>query len=52
MKYLASQYEWGSQFKQQFPLGREPEIAGGTSLRIITSTATAVTMLCYIIWEE
>lgn len=52
MRYLSSQYEWGTQFREQFPLGREPEVAGGTSLRIMASTATAIVMLTWCAWEE
>jgi hypothetical protein len=51
-RYLSSQYEWGTQFREQFPLGREPEIAGGTSLRVIASSATAIVMLTWVAWEE
>jgi hypothetical protein len=41
-------------FKQQFPLGREPEVAAGQCLRIRSTPATAVSinMACYVIWEE
>jgi hypothetical protein len=41
-------------FKQQFPLGREPEVGAGAALRVrgTPSTAAAVTVLCYVIWEE
>ncbi|MFJ9413053.1 hypothetical protein ACIRPT_02665 [Streptomyces sp. NPDC101227] len=51
-RLLAYQHEWNQQFKQQFPLGREPEIGSGTSLRIRVTTSTAVNMSCYLIWEE
>lgn len=51
-RLLAYQAEWGQQFKQQFPLGREPEIGSGTSLRIRATTATAINMTCYLVWEE
>jgi hypothetical protein len=41
-------------FKQQFPLGREPEVNAASSLRVrgTPSTAASVTVLCYVIWEE
>jgi hypothetical protein len=52
VRVLASQQEWGSQFKQQFPLGREPEINGGTFLRIRFKCAAALSVSAYIIWEE
>lgn len=51
-RLLAYQHEWSQQFKQQFPLGREPEINGANALRIRATTATAINMSCYIIWEE
>ena len=49
---LAYQQEWGQQFKQQFPLGREPEVNAGSALRIRATTSTSINMTCYIIWEE
>lgn len=52
VRVLASQQEWGSQFKQQFPLGREPEVNGGTFLRIRFKSANALTVSAYLIWEE
>jgi hypothetical protein len=51
-RLIAYQHEWGNQFKQQFPLGREPEVDGSSALRIRATTATAVNMSCYVIWEE
>lgn len=51
-RLLAYQNEWSYQFKQQFPLGREPEINGGNILRIRATTSAAVSMACYIVWEE
>lgn len=51
-RLLAYQEEFGSQFKQQFPLGREPEVNGGSILRIRVTTATAINMSCYLVWEE
>lgn len=41
-------------FKQQFPLGREPEVNAGASLRVrgTPTSAFAITVLCYVIWEE
>lgn len=50
--YLAVNNEFGQSFKQQFPLGREPEVNGGTSLRVLAYSSSAVNMSCYIIWEE
>lgn len=51
-RLLAYQEEWGSQFKQQFPLGREPEVNGGNFLRIRATTATPINMVAYAVWEE
>lgn len=51
-RLLAYQEEWGSAFKQQFPLGREPEVNGGSILRVRVTTATALNMSTYICWEE
>lgn len=53
-RLLGYQYENGIYFKQQFPLGREPEIAAGGCLRIraTPTTAAAVNIVCYAIWEE
>jgi len=51
-RLLAYEHEWNQQFKQQFPLGREPEINGGSSLRIRVTTATTINMSCYLVWEE
>lgn len=48
------QYENGIYFKQQFPLGREPEVGAGNVLRVrVTPTAAvAINIMPYIIWEE
>lgn len=54
MRTLGYQHDAGQYFKQQFPLGREPEINGASSLRIRVTmgSAAALNMTCYIIWEE
>jgi hypothetical protein len=50
---LAYQYENGLYFKQQFPLGREPEIAAGNACWVrVTTAASAVDVSTYVIWEE
>lgn len=51
---LAYQHDAGQYFKQQFPLGREPEVNGANSLRIRVTmgSAAALNMSCYIVWEE
>jgi|SRR5438067_2874160 len=51
-RLLGYEEEFGSQFKQQFPLGREPEVQSGNALRIRATTGTAINMTCYLIWEE
>lgn len=51
-RLLAYQNEWSYQFKQQFPLGREPEVNGGNIVRIRATTSAAVSMLGYLVWEE
>jgi hypothetical protein len=51
---LAQTFDVATYFKQQFPLGREPEVNGANCLRIraTPSSSVAVGVLCYIIWEE
>jgi hypothetical protein len=49
---LAQRAEWGQSFFQQFPLDREPQVQANDFLRIRATTATAINMLCYIVWEE
>lgn len=46
--------ENGLSFKQQFPQGREPEVAAGGCLRVRATpgSAAAVSILTYVIWEE
>lgn len=41
-------------FKQQFPLGREPEVNAGACLRVraTPTTAAATFVQPYVIWEE
>jgi len=53
-RLLAYQFENGLYFKQQFPLGREPEIGTAEFLRVRVSpsTAGAVNIMPYVIWEE
>jgi|SRR5947209_2656865 len=53
-RLLAETYDTATFFKQQFPLGREPEIGTGSALRIraTPNTAAATTVLCYVIHEE
>jgi len=38
-------------YVKQFPLGREPEIAGGEILRVRVTAGTAVNAYCYVIFE-
>lgn len=53
-RLLAYNYDAALYFKQQFPLGREPEInaSGALRVRATPTTAAAVNMWAYIIWEE
>lgn len=53
-RLLAQSYDQATYFKQQFPLGREPEVKQGEFLRIraTPTSAAAVTVLAYVIWEE
>lgn len=51
-RLLAFQYEWGQSFKQQFPLGREPEVNSGEYLRLRFGSSTSITVVSYVIWEE
>lgn len=48
------QFENGLYYKKQFPLGREPEIAPSSSLRIRATpgSAAAVTLSCFVVIEE
>lgn len=53
-RLLAQTFDNATWFKQQFPLGREPEVAAGYSLRVraTPTTSSATTVLCYVAWEE
>lgn len=46
--------ENGLSFKQQFPQGREPEVAAGGCLRVRVTpgSASAISIITYVIWEE
>lgn len=44
--------DMASMFKKQWPLGREPEVNGGNSLRMRFLSAAAITVMCYVAWEE
>lgn len=39
-------------YVKQWPLGREPEVAASTFLRVRVTAAAAVNAICYVIWEE
>jgi hypothetical protein len=47
-------YDTALWFKQQFPLGREPEVNASSALRVraTPTTSVAVNMWCYAVWEE
>ena len=53
-RLLAATMDLATYFKQQFPLGREPEVAPGNFLRVrvTPSTAAAVSVITYFVWEE
>jgi hypothetical protein len=53
-RLLAETRDIATYFKQQFPLGREPEINGGNCLRIRATPGSSVAVFVntYIIWEE
>jgi hypothetical protein len=53
-RLLAQNYDSAPFFKQQFPLGREPEVLSGKSLRVrvTPTTAAATTVMAYVIWAE
>jgi hypothetical protein len=53
-RLLGFNYENGIYFKQQFPLGREPEVNAVSALRIRATPTTSVAqnIWCYIVWEE
>lgn len=53
-RLLAATLDLATVFKQQFPLGREPEVNGGAALRvrIAPTTAAAVSAVAYVVWEE
>lgn len=53
-RLLAQTFDLSTYFKQQFPLGREPEINEASSLRIraTPSVSVATTIVAYIAWEE
>jgi hypothetical protein len=53
-RLLDFHYENGLFFKQQYPLGREPEVGADKFLRLCATptSAAAVNMWAYIIWEE
>lgn len=53
-RLLAYQYDTAIFFKQQFPLGREPEVNASKFLRLraTPSSNSAVNVTAYIIWEE
>lgn len=53
-RLFAMTYDTAQYFKQQFPLGREPEVNAASFLRVRATpgTAASVSMTTYIIWEE
>lgn len=51
IRTLSRQYELNYSFREQFPLGREPEINGGQFLRIRMS-GLVITATAWALWEE
>lgn len=53
-RLFAYNYDNAIYGKQQFPLGREPEVNAASALRIraTPTSAAAVNMWAYVIWEE
>lgn len=51
IRTLSRQYEWSYSFREQFPLGREPEVNGGQYLRI-RMAGQSITATVWAIWEE
>jgi hypothetical protein len=53
-RLFAQTYDTATYYKQQFPLGREPEVNAASALRIraTPTVSTATTVLCYVAWEE
>jgi len=51
---LLSQKIYQADFAQQFPLGREPEVAANTYLRVRAkqSTGSSLSIVSYVIWER
>jgi hypothetical protein len=53
-RLLAQTFDTAQYYKQQFPLGREPEVAAGQCLRVRATpgTAVALSLVCYVVFEE
>lgn len=53
-RLLGMNIDTGQYFKQQYPLGREPEIGGGNicRMRVASTVASLPLIVCYFIWEE
>lgn len=51
-RLLGYQNEWNASFKQQFPLGREPEVNASSALRLRFKCASIINVSCYVVWEE
>lgn len=53
-RLLDFQWENGIYFKKQWPLGREPEVNASSILRVraTPSSAVAVNIMPYVVWEE
>lgn len=51
-RFLDGGQKWAQEYSKQFPLDREPGVVISDILRVRVTTATAINMLTYVIWEE
>lgn len=51
-RLLDYQASWAQQYSKQYPLDREPSVVGADILRIRATTATAINMSCFVVFEE
>lgn len=51
-RFLDGGLKWAQEYSKQFPLDREPGVAANDCLRVRVTTAVAINMLTYVVWEE
>lgn len=53
-RLLSQNFDTAQYFKEQYALGREPEVAANSYLRIraTPTVATATTVMAFVVWEE